>query len=401
MNSTSSIKIDQPSTIGLLESMVKIDSTNPTLVPGGAGEMALARFLCGYFEEAGIETQLIEAAPGRPNLIARIRGDGSGKSLLLSGHLDTVSSDGMLDPYNPRIVNDRMYGRGTFDMKGGLAAGIAAMLYIHQHQIHLKGDLLFAAVSDEEYGSIGSEKLVENIKADGCILLEPTGLSTDASTFSEVMVAHGGYAWAEIVTKGVAAHGSRADLGLDAIVKMGAVLTGIAELGQRLREGKFFTSAQAGKTMHPSIHASIIKGGRELSSYPDRCTLSIERRLIPGETQQQVLEELEALIAAIAARDPAFHSSSRITFFREPWQAQGGRLLEALQGAFRLETGARLQSNIFPAWTDAALFETAGIPTVIFGPLGEGAHALVEWVELQSVMMCARVLTRMVLEFCC
>jgi len=397
MTATDKLSINPEQTIALLRQMVQIDSVNPSLVPGAKGEMELARFIAQVMEKAGIEVELTEIAPGRPNVLGRLRGDGGGRTLILNGHLDTVSVEGMSDPFSAHIQDGKMFGRGTMDMKGGLAAGMAAMLALHKARVPLKGDLVLACVADEELASIGTEALVKTVSGDGCILLEPTGLSSIASGASRVLVAHGGFIWAEIETQGVAAHGSLPSRGVDAIAKMGRVLTELEELGQR---EKSFVSPLAQETMHPSVHASLIEGGRELSSYPDRCLLTIERRLIPAETVADVEAELEDILDRLAADDPQFKARQRITFVREPWQATEGSLLSTLDQAFMQEIGQTLGRAIFPSWTDAAITERAGIPTLVFGPAGDGAHALVEYVEIDSVLACARVLVQTAIAFC-
>src|SRR5712691_908784 len=201
-------------TTELLRQLVAIDSINPDLVPGGAGEGNIARFVAAWFVRAGLEVAVDEAAPGRPNVVGIARGSGGGRSLLLNAHMDTVGVSGMERPHDPYIENNRLYGRGACDMKGGLAAIMAAGAAARQRR--LRGDVIVTAVVDEEYASIGTSAIVT----------EPTEL--------EICTAHKGFAWLEVETEGIAAHGSRPDLGVDAIVKMGKVLVGIEELDRSL-----------------------------------------------------------------------------------------------------------------------------------------------------------------------
>ena len=400
MTTAHRLSIDPERTIDLLRHMVQIDSVNPTLVPGAEGELELAQFIAGVLDEAGIEVELTDVAPGRPNVVARLRGSGGGRTLILNGHLDTVSVEGMSNPFSAHIQDGRMYGGGTMDMKGGLAAGLAVLLALHEASMQLKGDLVLACVADEEMASIGSEALAEMVSGDGCILLEPTGATSIASGASHVLVAHGGFVWAEIETEGVAAHGSLPSQGVDAIVKMGQVLTELEELGQHLQREKSYFSPLAQATIQPSVHASLIEGGRELSSYPDRCLLTIERRLIPGETVADVEFELGRILKKLAAVDAQFKAKERITFVREPWQATQGPLLAILDEAYLQESGQALRRAIVPSWTDAAIMEKSGIPTLVFGPTGDGAHAVVEYVEIDSILACERVLAQTAISFC-
>src|SRR5574340_730909 len=265
----------------LLSELVTIDSTNPVLVPGGTGEAEIAHFIAVWLEKGGLEVELVETAPGRPNGVGIARGTGGGKSLILNGHMDTVGNGEMQRPHTPTEKDGRLYGRGAYDMKGGLAACMVAA--VQARALGLRGDVIIQAVVDEEYASIGTQALAPRFKADGAIVAEFTEL--------KMILAHKGFVWLEIETTGTAAHGSRPDLGVDAIVKMGRVLGALEQLDNQLRM----------KPVHPllwsgSIHASLIKGGRELSSYPDQCVLSVERRTIPGETPPFVKSELEDLL---------------------------------------------------------------------------------------------------------
>ncbi len=384
--------VDPQSTIDLLRRLVQIDSVNPSLVTGGAGEEQIASFLATTLSHAGLETSLQEVEPHRPNVLGRLPGSGGGKTLVFNAHLDTVSVEGMEDPYSARIADGKLFGRGAWDTKGGLAAGIAAVLALQQAHTPLRGDLLLVGAVDEEHASLGTQALLEDLRADGCVILEPSDF--------DLWVAHGGFAWLEIETRGIAAHGSLPDKGVDAIAKMGRPLTGLEGLRLRLRREKSFASPLGGDVMHPSLHASIIEGGREWSSYPDRCRLQLERRMIPGETPQDVESELADLLSTAVVDDPELDTHWRLSMVRPPWQAQEGPLLAALEDACVQELGRTPTRATGLMWTDAALMQQAGIPTVILGPAGEGKHALLEYVDAASVVSCARILMRTALEFC-
>jgi acetylornithine deacetylase len=361
----------------LVSQLVAIDSINPTLVPGGAGEADIAAFAAGWLERAGLEVSVQDAAPGRPNVVARAAGTGGGRSLLLNAHMDVVGVDGMADPFSPRIEDGRLYGRGGFDMKGGLAAIMLAAARVARAE--LAGEVIVTAVCDEEYASIGSEAVAGELWADAAVVTEPTGL--------EVCVAHRGFIWLEVETTGVAAHGSRPDLGVDAIAAMGDVLVGLQALAHELATGPGHPLLGTG-----SIHASLIQGGRELSSYPDRCLLSLERRTLPREGRDLV----EAQVRAIA-RD----ATVRTTFERAPFAVAPD---EPIVAGLRRHAAAALGHEPavvgHAAWMDAAVLSAAGIPTVVFGPSGAGAHATEEWVDLASVACCAEVLEAVIRDFC-
>jgi len=361
----------------LLERLISIESVNPTLVPGGAGEAELARFVASWLEDAGLEVDLHELAPSRANVIARVRGSGSGRSLILNGHLDTVGLAGNADGVTPRVEDGRLYGRGAYDMKGSLAAIMLAAAEASRSS--LSGDVIVTAVADEEDGSIGTEAVVERVRADGAIVTEPTDL--------RLALSHRGFVWLELEARGLAAHGSRYDLGVDAITKLSEALAGVRDLDAR------FARAMPHPVLgRASVHASLIEGGHELSTYPDRCVLKVERRTLPGETVQQVEDELRAV---------AGEASVRSFFSREPLETSPD---EAIVATFQRHAEAVLgrapEVIGVPFWTDAALLAAAGIPTVVFGPRGEGAHADLEWVELADVERLAEILLATATEFC-
>jgi acetylornithine deacetylase len=347
----------------LAAALVRIDSVNPALIAGAAGEAEIADFVAGWLSRAGLSVEVIEPIPGRPSVIAVARGTGGGRSLLLNAHLDTVGTAAMEAPFDARLEEGRLYGRGAYDMKGALAAAMLAVA--DAAALGLAGDVILAAVADEEVASLGTEAVLGRVVADAAIVCEPTEL--------EVAIAHRGFAGFEIETRGVAAHGSRPDLGVDAIAKMGHVLVGLEELDRRLQSGRRHPLVGAG-----SLHASLIEGGQEFSSYPERCLLTGERRTLPGETAAEIESDLRA-----AAGD----ADVRLLVSRQPFEIdEEHQLVRAVCDA----AGASGVAGV-PFWTDAALVAGAGIPTVLFGPAGEGAHAAVEWVDVSSLERCREV----------
>ncbi len=370
----------------LLRQLVAIDSVNPDLVPGGAGEENIARFVADWLQRAGLEVHRDEPAPGRPSVIGIARGTGGGRSLMLNAHMDTVGIVGMERPHDPYIQDNRLYGRGAFDMKGGLAAIMVAAAAAKQLQ--LRGDVIITAVADEEYASIGTSSIVKNWHADAAIVTEPTELN--------ICVAHKGFIWLEVETIGVAAHGSLPEIGVDAIAKMGKVLVGLEELDHRLRSAPSHRLLKSG-----SVHASLIKGGQELSSYPKSSTLGVERRTIPGETQQQVESELPTIFERIATTDPDFKATVKTLLVRDAFEvSEDEPIVQTLRRQATALLGHEPEVVGQTAWMDSAILSTAGIPTVVFGPGGEGAHAVVEWSDLAQVEQCADVLTAVAKEFC-
>ena len=361
----------------LLQQLVAIDSVNPTIVAGGSGEAEIAAFVARWLERAGLDVALQEAAPGRPNVIGRARGSRPGATLVFNAHMDTVGVAGMSDPHTPRIAGDRLYGRGAHDMKAGLAAimlvGAAAI------EERFAGEVVVTAVADEEAFSIGTERLVRDLRADAAIVTEPTAL--------DIVIAHKGFAWAEVETHGFAAHGSRYDLGVDAIAKMGEVLRRLGDLEARLA---------AAPTRHPlldrgSVHSSTITGGQEISSYPESCRLALERRTLPGE---------DGVAAEIASLTDGLDGEARVTFVRQPLETSpDARIILTLTAA---ATAAGRTPDLVGehGWADAGLFAAAGIPACLYGPGGAGAHEVVEWADLRQLEQAVTVLQTTARDFC-
>ena len=364
----------------LTAALVAIDSVNPSLVPGGAGEAEIARYVAAWLADAGLSVETHDAAPGRPNVVGTVRGTGGGASLMLNAHLDTVGVEGMARPFAPEVRDGRLHGRGAYDMKGSLAACMLAARRLAADPP--AGDVLVTAVADEEHASLGTQELLRRHRADAAIVTEPTAL--------RVCVAHKGFAWADVTTRGRAAHGSRAAEGIDAITRMAPVLARLAELQRELdaREGHPLLGA-------PSVHASLIEGGQERSSYPARCALAIERRTLPGESAEGFLDECRALIDGVPGAEVA------LGLVREPFEAAAGApVVEAAARAVEAITGMAPDRYGDTFWMDAALTQAAGIPTVVVGPAGAGAHAVEEWVDLASVEACAQILEAAARELC-
>jgi acetylornithine deacetylase len=365
--------------VELTRRLIAVDSVNPALVPGGAGEAAIADSTAAWLSAHGFDCRLLEHGPGRVSVLAVARGTGGGRSLMLNGHLDTValsSYDG--DGLVPVVVDDELHGRGAYDMKSGVAACMVAAATAARAP-H-RGDIVVALVADEEHGSTGTEDVLGHVHTDAAVVAEPSGL--------DLVVAHRGFVWAEVTVHGVAAHGSRPDLGVDAIAKTGRLLTGLERLGSDL----------AARAPHPllatgSVHAGTIRGGVEASSYADRCTVVVERRTLPGEDADTVDRELREVLDAIAAADRDFRYDLTITLQRPPFAAHpDSPLAAALTEAHRATTGGPPLRRGEAFWTDCALLHAAGIDTVLFGVDGGGAHAAREWVTVASVHTLTRTL---------
>jgi acetylornithine deacetylase len=375
----------------LLARLVALDSRNPVLAPGAPGEAAIATAVADFLRAAGLEVAWVAPQPDRPSVVGRLRGTGGGRALLLNGHLDTVGFGGMPDPTTPRTENGRLYGRGAYDMKGGLAAILHAAATLARGP-RLRGDLIVTAVSDEEHASLGTEAVLAHLGPeaagiDGAIVTEPTDL--------QICVAHKGFAWATFTTQGRAAHGSRRADGIDAIAHMGRILVELERLDAALQQRPAHPLLG-----HASLHASLIAGGTELSTYPAHCELQVERRTLPGETPASVESEFAAIVDTPRAADPHFHGTATVTFTRPPLETPiDSPVVQALiAAASTLGAAPPLVGATF--WMDAALLGAAGIPSVAFGPRGADLHADSEWVDLASVEACAAALIATARAFC-
>jgi acetylornithine deacetylase len=305
---------------------------------------------------------------------------------MLNAHTDTVGVVGMSDPFVARLDGGKLYGRGAQDMKGSLAASMLATAEAARRG--LSGDVILTAVADEEVASVGTEAVASSLRADAAIVTEPTDM--------RVAIAHRGFVHLEIETTGRAAHGSRPDLGVDAIAKMGKILVGIEELDRRLRADPTHRYLGSG-----SVHASLVEGGQEYSSYPARCAVQAERRTIPGETPEAAAAEIQAIIDGAAASDPDFAGSVRALASREPFEVdENSEVVAAVRRCATAVMGAEPEVVGVSFWADSALLGAAGIPTVVFGPVGAGLHTEVEWVDVASLEQCVEIYGAVASEFC-
>ena len=383
------IRIKREVLLNLLQDLIKIESVNPALASKGSGEAAIARYIGDYLRNLGLAVRYQEIEKNRVNVIGILKGSGGGPSLMLNGHTDTVSADRMeMDPFAAEEKNGKIYGRGALDMKAGVAALITAVQSIVAAGKKLKGEVILTLVADEEYASMGTETVVDAYTADAAILCEPTDL--------DIVIAHKGFAWTKIEIFGHAAHGSLPHRGVDAIVKAGKVLAAIDELGR--------TGLK--KKIHPllgsaSIHASLIEGGTEISTYPDYCKIELERRNLPGENCKQVIEEMQELLNNIRRQDDQFKADFDVFFFRPAFEVSPDQpIAQTVSRAFESMCHRAPEYAGMWAWLDSAILAQAGIPAVIFGPSGDGAHAAVEYVDIESVMTTTRVLVQSIIDFC-
>jgi acetylornithine deacetylase len=356
-------------------------------VAGAPGERQLSLALADLLAAWGLDVRLQDAAPGRPNVVATLRGRGRGRSLMFNGHIDVVDTEGMTHaPFEALERSGRVFGRGASDMKGGVAAMCAAA---ERLKGELRGDLIVAAVVDEEFQSAGTASLLASgVRTDAAIVTEPTKL--------QIMPAHKGFVWIEVIVRGRAAHGSRWDIGIDAIRHAGLVLAELDRL-----DAEELTRRTHSLLGRASLHASEIEGGIGLSTYPDRCVIRLERRTLPGEEVAAVVREVEDACSRVRARRPAFDADVRMMFAQPPSEvAPGAPIVRALEDIL---ADRRLPATLsgMSAWTDAALLNQAGIPAVCFGPGDMGlAHAAEEYIEVGEIERATDVLAALGRKWC-
>lgn len=380
--------------VGLTQTLTQINSSNPTLsITDGVGEKAVADYLAAWFAHRDIEYHWIEKVAGRPSIVGVLRGSGGGQSLMFNGHTDTVSLSGYeANPLSGSIGTKNgkqvVFGRGCLDMKGGLAAGLAALSATKASGRVLRGDVIVAAVSDEEDASQGTQDVIEaGWRADAVIFPEPTQ--------GAILTAHKGFVWVEVDILGVAAHGSDPATGKDAILYAGSFLQALGQYQTQLPVDDLLGQA--------SLHCGLIQGGEEPSSYPSNCTITIEFRTVPSQTDQSILADISALLRGITHETPGFqYNEPRITISRptqklavdHPFVQKTVACTSAVLGRI-----PPVQSGSF--WTDAAFFGAVGVPSIVYGPAGEGLHGKEEWVEIESLREFERVFTQLVQDFCC
>jgi len=373
--------------ITLLRELVAVNSVNPTLVKGAPGEREIADLIAGQMRRGGLDVSLDTVTPGRPNVVGVLEGRASGRTLMFCGHTDTVGVTGMHEPFTPIERDGRIYGRGAQDMKGGVAAMMAAASAIAASGGLATGRLIVAAVVDEEHSSIGADALVKSWRADAAIVTEPTDL--------EIAVGHKGFAWVDIVVEGRAAHGSRPAEGQDAILRLGRVLSRLEALDRTLQA----------RPPHPfvgtgSLHASTVEGGHELSSYPDRATLQMERRLLPSEPEPTALLEVQQILDALIGEDATFRGTATAMFSRPAYEVPVDHELPRMLAEALAHVGGRPRITGASFWTDAAVLGHAGIPSILFGPGGAGLHSAEEYVNVADVLVCRDALVELARRFC-
>lgn len=387
--------------VDLAAELVRIDSVNPGLVDGAAGETEIVERLADRLTRGGFAVEIVQGAgrDGRPSLIATHAGTGGGRRLLLNGHLDTVGVEGMAEPFGARIVGDRhtgrLYGRGACDMKAGVAAMIAAAETAAGQGT--AGDIVLALVADEEHASCGTEAVLDRLSnrlPDACLIGEPTWL--------DLVSAHRGYAVIEVTFEGVAAHSAQPELGVNAVTHLGRLLAAVEARNTEIAASAGHPLAGVG-----SLTATVVAGGTSPFLIPDSASVVLERRTVPAERTSDSLAEIEGLLHQLQLEDESIRAtpSVSVSLSREAWQFDpedpaGAALAQSLTNALQPRLQRTPEPVAMPYWMESALWQAAGVPTVVCGPAGGGLHAAQEWVELAQVRHYADSLVEVIGEFC-
>jgi acetylornithine deacetylase len=380
--------IDDPFIRTTLQELIRIDSRNPGLEAGAPGEWELAHRVAEILESLGWPAEVQDLGRRRANVVARRPGTGTGRSLMINVHLDTVGTAGMEDPFGGTFRDGKIFGRGAQDIKSGVAAALAVAKRLAEEHRELAGDLVLAFVADEEHESLGTERLLETVVTDAAIVLEPSEL--------DVCVAHRGFGVFRLETRGRAAHGGSSHLGIDANMHMGHLLVALDGLRERWeRERRYDRLGSA------TLHVPVLSGGRQLFMYADRCRMDLECRTIPGQTVESVQRQLAAILEGIEQNVVDFQGSAELLQWRAPYAIDpDAALVQTVLDATARVRGRPSELIAHSWWEDSALLGEAGIETVVLGPCGGGLHTEEEWVDAHSVVQLAQILYHSVLAHC-
>lgn len=363
--------------LDLTRELVAIDSVSSSLVEDAPGEAHIAAFVRDRLAAAGFGVRMLPAAsdPRRVSVIATWSGSRPGRTVVLNGHLDTVGVEGMPQPFEARIEDERLYGRGTSDMKGGVAGLIVAGELLVARDV--PGTIIVALVADEEDASLGAEAVIADLIGSGtamdlCLIAEPTWL--------DLAVAHRGYAVVKATFTGVAAHSSQPAEGVDAVLPLGRLLTAVSREDARLRDALPHPLLD-----HGSLMATVVRAGSAPFTVAASAEAFIERRTLPGDPATVAIDEVSALVAEASG---GVATSAELVIFRDAWQQHptgaAAEFADLLASALA-ESGTTPERVGAPYWMESPLWQSAGVPTVVCGPAGGGLHAVDEWVDVRQL----------------
>ncbi|MBX3067719.1 MAG: ArgE/DapE family deacylase [Cryobacterium sp.] len=372
--------------VEIAQALIQIDSINPDLEPKANGEREIADWTFDWMSHQGFEVHQV-GNQDRPSVVGVMKGSGGGASIMLNGHIDTVGvSSYKSEPFSGSVRDGNIFGRGAFDMKAGVAAILSAAARCSNKA--LRGDIIVTLVADEEFGSIGTQAVLRQFSADAAIVTEPTEMN--------LVLAHRGFGWFEIELHGLAAHGSMPEQGVDAI-SHGVLVVGALD--------KLRTELEATQPHpllgHSAVRVSMISAGSDAATVAERCLLTIERRYLPGETPDQVRTQLLQILTDLARKVPDFKFELRELVSRGAFEAsKDWKIVETVSKAYENVTGRTAPIRGEPYWTDAGLIHEAGIPCLLIGVDGGGAHADEEWATVESIRNLTSILEQTISSFC-
>lgn len=381
------MQVDRDELVTLLADLVSIKSVNPSYDPNSSEEQ-IGSFVGECFSKWRIPYETQQVEPGRSNVIGHLEGAGDGH-LLFEAHLDTASINGMeIEPFEARCEAGLLYGRGSCDTKGGLAAMLYAMKRVTEKGLP-QASITVAATADEEYSFRGVLELINSgFQADGAVVAEPTGL--------EIVIAHKGCLRWKVVTRGKAAHSSKIHLGNNAILAMTKIITELEkEIIPKLEDNHHPLLSS------PTLNVGLIRGGTQVNTVPDFCEIEIDRRLLPGETKDTVWADFYSMLDRLRSDDSSLQVEMEEPMLEDvPLEtAEDERVVRVALEASRRVLNKGVVSGV-PFGTDASKLSRAGIPSIVLGPGSiDQAHSAVEFVPVDQVVQAAEIYGCMMLSF--
>jgi len=382
-------KISREKVVMLTKKFVQFDTQNP---PGK--EKELAQYVEEYLRSLGLNTELLDFLPNRPNLFAEYKVSDKGKKFLFDGHLDTVpvgnSSLWTVDPFSGTLKEGKIFGRGAADMKGSIAAFVHALETLIDSGVELNGSVHMLLTSDEEISALGTrEFLKKGYSADASIVGEPSCL--------EVNVAHKGVARWRLKTLGKSTHASSPEEGVNAIYKMAKVLNEL----EKLAKSYSMSSRQHPLLGKPTLNVGTIVGGTKDNIVPDFCEITIDRRLLPGDRVEEVEREFNQLLSRLASDDPSLKFELKLYHSHNPAETPPNHPFVILANlCVEKVLGERRPVKGFQATTEMSHLVEAGIPSII---LGAGdikvAHTVDEYVLVDELVNCAKIYALILLKY--
>jgi acetylornithine deacetylase/succinyl-diaminopimelate desuccinylase family protein len=380
---------DAPTTdvLRTLAELIQINSVNPNY-EGGVPESDVAEYIESFFAARSIETWRQDVLPGRPNVIARLPGRDPQRRVIFEAHMDTVSTKGMsIEPWSPVIEHGRMFGRGSCDTKGGMAAMMHALASLKRDDIVPPCEIWFAATIDEEFSYRGVVTLCQGLTADAAVIAEPTSLQA-------VIASKGLVRW-KIETRGRSAHSAKPHLGLNAIEQMAHVVVA-------LQQDTLQMKAKAHPLLGPpTCNVGVTRGGVQVNFVPDRCEIEIDRRMLPGETCDGVLKHYQSLLDTVTAQRPEIDAVMHPPMLTDiPLETAADSA--AAQRMKQILDSMQLDPTLVgvPFCSDASKLGAIGIPSIILGPGSiDQAHAAIEYIDCDQVEQAVTIYRRFMTEF--